>query len=131
MNLSHTLYFIPDAKALSSILCSSGNIQIKSCWDPVDPPPLSYIKLAKTPVYRGLKEHVQTTDSVWAVVLENMLLLKVTITSASLIILSNKENLKVDFDYGSFVDDTQDVLLIHPCLDIISVTDEYSRFYMK
>ena len=38
MNLSHTLYFIPDVKALCSILYSSGNIQMKSCWCPVDPP---------------------------------------------------------------------------------------------
>ena len=31
MNLSHTLYVIADAKALCSILYSSGNIKIKSC----------------------------------------------------------------------------------------------------
>ena len=33
----HTLYVIADAKAFCSILYSSGNIQIKSCWDPVKP----------------------------------------------------------------------------------------------
>ena len=38
MNLSHTLHVTADAKELSSILYSSGNIQIKSCWDPEDPP---------------------------------------------------------------------------------------------
>ena len=41
MNLKHTLYVIADAKALCSALYSSGNIQIKGCWKPVDP--LSYI----------------------------------------------------------------------------------------
>ena len=61
MNLSHTLYVIADAKAICSILYSSGNIQIKSCWEQrtYPPPavflPLSYIKLAKTSVSRGLK----------------------------------------------------------------------------
>ena len=38
MNLNHTLYVIADAKLLCSILCSSGNIQIKSCWGPADLP---------------------------------------------------------------------------------------------
>ena len=38
MNLSHTLPVIADAKALSTILYSSENIQIISCWGPVDPP---------------------------------------------------------------------------------------------
>ena len=38
--LSHTLNVIAGAKALSSILYSFGNIQIKSCWDPVDSPQL-------------------------------------------------------------------------------------------
>ena len=54
MNLSHTLHVIADAKALCNILYSSGNIQIKSCWGPADSP-LSYIKLGKTSVSRGLK----------------------------------------------------------------------------
>ena len=36
MNLSHTLFVIADAKALCSILYSSENIQIKSCWGPAD-----------------------------------------------------------------------------------------------
>ena len=36
MNLSHKLYVIADAKALCSILCSSGNIQLKDCWGPAD-----------------------------------------------------------------------------------------------
>ena len=40
MNLSHTLLVIADAKAaLCSILYSSGNIQIKSCWGSSDPSP--------------------------------------------------------------------------------------------
>ena len=34
MNPSHTLFVIADAKALCSILCSSGNIQIKNCCTP-------------------------------------------------------------------------------------------------
>ena len=38
MNLSHTMHVIADAKALCSILYSSGNIQTKRC--PVDPPQL-------------------------------------------------------------------------------------------
>ena len=38
MNLIHRMYVIADAKALCSILYSSGNIQIKSCWGPVDSP---------------------------------------------------------------------------------------------
>ena len=42
MNLKHTLYVITDAKALGSILYSSGNIQIKCCWKPVDPPQLHH-----------------------------------------------------------------------------------------
>ena len=42
MNLKHTLYVITDAKALCSILYSSGNIQIKCCWKPVDPPQLHH-----------------------------------------------------------------------------------------
>ena len=54
MNLSHTLHFIADAKALCSIRYSSGNNQIKSCWGQADP--LSYIMLAKTLVSRGLKQ---------------------------------------------------------------------------
>ena len=37
INLSHTLYVIADVKALCSVLYSSGNIQIKSCWGPSDP----------------------------------------------------------------------------------------------
>ena len=37
-NLSQTLYVVDDAKALCSILHSSGNTQIKSCWCPVDHP---------------------------------------------------------------------------------------------
>ena len=36
-NLSHTLHFTADTKALCSILYSSKNIQIKSCWGPVKP----------------------------------------------------------------------------------------------
>ena len=43
MNLIHTLYVITDAKAYCSILHSSGNIQIKSCWGssgPLCPLPL-------------------------------------------------------------------------------------------
>ena len=39
MNLSHTVYVIADAKALCSILYSSGYIQIKNGWDPSDHPP--------------------------------------------------------------------------------------------
>ena len=39
MNLSHTVYVIADAKALRSVLYSFGNIQIKTCWRPVEPPP--------------------------------------------------------------------------------------------
>ena len=42
MNLKHTLYVIADAKALCSILYSSGNIQIICCWEPVDPPQLHH-----------------------------------------------------------------------------------------
>ena len=61
MNLNHTLYAIADAKALFSVLYSSGNIQIKSCWGPVDPPPtLSSFKLGKTSVYRGLRSKNST-----------------------------------------------------------------------
>ena len=58
MNLSHTLFVIGDAKARCSILYSSGNIQIKYSWGRADPlpPHLSYIKLAKTSVSRGLKK---------------------------------------------------------------------------
>ena len=37
-NLSHTLYVVDDAKAVCSILYSSGNTQIKSCWCPADHP---------------------------------------------------------------------------------------------
>ena len=46
MNLSHILFVIADAKALCSILHSSGNIQIKYCWNPADPSsvPLSWLK---------------------------------------------------------------------------------------
>ena len=43
MNLSHTLFVIADAKALCSILYSSGNIQIKRCWG---------TQLTKTSVFR-------------------------------------------------------------------------------
>ena len=50
MNLSHKLFAIDDAKALCSILSSSGNI-------PVNPP--SYIKLAKTLVSRGLEKYIK------------------------------------------------------------------------
>ena len=32
------MYVIAHAKALCAILYSSGNIQIKSCWGPVDAP---------------------------------------------------------------------------------------------
>ena len=38
INFSHILYVVADAKALFSILYSSGNTQIKSCWGPADPP---------------------------------------------------------------------------------------------
>ena len=38
LSLSHTLYVIADAKAVCSILYSSGNIQIKSCWGSTEPP---------------------------------------------------------------------------------------------
>ena len=34
MNLSHALCVIDDAKVLCSILYSSPNIKIKSCWSP-------------------------------------------------------------------------------------------------
>ena len=55
INVSHALFVIADAKALCSFLCSSGNIQIKYFWGSADPPlSLSYIKLAKTSVSRGL-----------------------------------------------------------------------------
>ena len=50
MNLSYTLYVIADAKALCSILYSSGSIQIKSSSGPSDPPPsplLSYISIQR------------------------------------------------------------------------------------
>ena len=69
MNLSHILYFIPDAKAPCSILYSSGNIQIKSCWVTLSSVKFSYIKLAKTSVSRGLSDvepsehHEETSDS--------------------------------------------------------------------
>ena len=43
MNLRHTFYVIADAKALRSILYSSGNIQIKRCWG---------TQLTKTSVFR-------------------------------------------------------------------------------
>ena len=43
MNISHTLYVIPDAKAFCSILYSSGNIQTKTYWGPVDTPKLDYV----------------------------------------------------------------------------------------
>ena len=36
MNLSHILIVIADAKALCSILYSSGNIQIRYCWGPAE-----------------------------------------------------------------------------------------------
>ena len=36
MNLSHILFVIADAKALCSILYSSGNIQIRYCWGPAE-----------------------------------------------------------------------------------------------
>ena len=51
INLSHILYVTSDAKALCSILYSSGNIQIKGCWGLVTtlpappslpPPPFSF-----------------------------------------------------------------------------------------
>ena len=38
INLRHTFYVIVDAKALCSILYSSGNIQIKRCWGISEPP---------------------------------------------------------------------------------------------
>ena len=61
MNFSHTLLFvIADAKALCSILYSSGNIQRKYCCE--NPPPLSYIKLAKTSVSWGLRKLIVWTS---------------------------------------------------------------------
>ena len=54
MNLSHIVYGVADVKALCSILCSSENYQTKSCWGSLNIPPLSYIKLTKTTVSRGL-----------------------------------------------------------------------------
>ena len=62
MNLSHTLCVIADPKALCFILYSSGNIQIKSCWVQCLPAPsLSFIKLAKAPVSRGLRLQLNCT----------------------------------------------------------------------
>ena len=46
MNLSHTLYVIANAKVLYSILYSSGNIQIKSCWGTADHPLPSSVTLS-------------------------------------------------------------------------------------
>ena len=57
MNLSHTLHDIADAKALCSILYSSGNIEIET-FGPSGPPPLCYIKLAKILVSRALKRYM-------------------------------------------------------------------------
>ena len=60
MNLSCTLYVIADSNKLHSILNSSRNIKIKSCWGPLVPtllPSLSYIKLAKPSVPRRLILH--------------------------------------------------------------------------
>ena len=54
MNIIYTLYIIADAKSISSILHSPGNIQAKSYWVQWTHLPLSYIKLAKTSVSRGL-----------------------------------------------------------------------------
>ena len=45
MNLSYTLYVTADAKAVFSILYSSGNIQIKSCWVGTPPPPSQFADL--------------------------------------------------------------------------------------
>ena len=61
MNFSHTLFVIADAKALCSILYSSGNIQRKYCCEN-PPPPLSYIKLAKTSVSWGLRKLIVWTS---------------------------------------------------------------------
>ena len=36
MNIRHTFYVIVNAESLCSILYSSGDIQIKSCWGPAD-----------------------------------------------------------------------------------------------
>ena len=54
MNIIYTLYIIADVKSISSILYSPGNIQAKSYWVQWTHLPLSYIKLAKTSVSRGL-----------------------------------------------------------------------------
>ena len=63
MNLSHTLYVITDAKTYCSILHSSGNIQIKSCWGPVvpsapfpSPPPPQLHLVGKNSISRGLRK---------------------------------------------------------------------------
>lgn len=37
MNLRQTLYVVADAEVLCSIPCSSGNIQIKTCWGSIEP----------------------------------------------------------------------------------------------
>ena len=50
MNLRRTWCVITDAKALCSILYSSGNIQIKICWGPS-----VTLTWQKTLVSRGLK----------------------------------------------------------------------------
>ena len=62
MSLSHTFYVTADAKALFSILCSSGSIEIKmrrgpEASSPTPSPPstyFSYIYLVNTSVSRGL-----------------------------------------------------------------------------
>ena len=57
INLSHILYVTSDAKALCSILYSSGNIQIKICWGPS-----VTLTWQKTLVSRGLKPWEEFTQ---------------------------------------------------------------------
>ena len=52
INRSYTLYVNANAKALCSILYSSGNTERKSSCGPVDSPPVTE---NKTTVHRGLK----------------------------------------------------------------------------
>ena len=54
MNVSHSFDVIADAKALCSILYSFGNIQINSCWCPVDPSPTVTLSWQKTSASRAL-----------------------------------------------------------------------------
>ena len=61
MNVNHTMYVIADAKAFCSIVYSSENVQVKSCWGPENqpnppPPVLSYIKLENHSLFRGLND---------------------------------------------------------------------------